>query len=186
MDNDMTIPNQASLNGHHSALWLGRDCEVALAARTDACILLNGLPDAARKLAYRLHLSSGWRHGPFTVIDCAMTDPALEEIVFGTSHPSDASQRSDAPQLRLIQAGTVLLQEINRLPLSIQGRLARRLSDQHSAGPRSRRRLIASSSEPLFERVLNGTFDDSLYYRLNVVQFMVTGGEPRAVSASDW
>lgn len=181
----MTIRNEASHDMHPTPIWPGHDPEVILAARSDACILLTGVPDAARELAYRLHLSSGWRHGPFTVIDCASPHPGLESHVFDTIFLSEAPAQTGVAQLRLIQAGTVLLQEINRLPLKTQGRLARRLSDVHLTLHRSRRRLIASSSEPLFERVMNGTFDDSLYYRLNVMQFMAAGAERRTRPGSD-
>jgi DNA-binding NtrC family response regulator len=174
MENNMTIRNEAS-HVPPIPMRLAHDPEVALAARTDACILLTGQPDAARELAYRLHLSSAWRHGPFTVIDCASADPRLEAHVFATLFPSDAPAEPDVMQLRLVQAGTVLLEEINRLPLAAQDRLAGRLSDLRAQMPRSRRRLIASSSEPLFDRVRNGTFDDGLYYRLNVMQLMAVG-----------
>ena len=151
--------------------------DIALAARSDACILLTGGPDPARDLAYRLHLASGWRHGAFTVIACGSADPTLESQLLEALIPSDHHHHSTGVlQLRLVQAGTVLLQEINGLPLPVQRRLAGRLSELCVSGPcRSRRRVMASTSEPLFERVLAGTFDDSLYYRLNVMHFVVPG-----------
>lgn len=179
----MTIRNQVSPTLLHHLMGPVRDPDVALAARTDACILLTGLPDAARELAYRFHLSSGWRHGPFNVIDCAASDPDLEARVFDALFPSDTPAQPGVMQLRLVQAGTVLLQEINCLPLATQRRLARRLPDLLPGPHRSRRRLIASSSEPLFERVLNGTFDDSLFYRLNVMQFTVIARVPSGAPA---
>lgn len=181
----MTVPrNEVLLNAPLTPLWPGHDREIALAARTDACILLSGPPEAAREVAHYLHLSSGWRFGPFTVVDCASRDPALEVRLLDAVFPGAAAPRPGAPHARLMQAGTVLLQEINRLPLHAQGRLAARLLEVHPKADRLRRRLIASSSEPLFERVLNGTFDDSLYYRLNVMQFAAArpegpGGPPR-------
>jgi len=172
----------------------------ALAARTDACVFLRGRPEPAREFAYRLHLASGWRHGPFTVIDCRSPEPALEARLFealfdaspggfarpappspslpGPPMPRSARETPHAPgvvQLRLVQAGTVLLQEVNRLPLAVQRALAARLTDQWGGAVRSRRRLMASSSESLFERVCRGTFDDGLYYRLNVMYFFVPG-----------
>ncbi len=170
----MTIRNQVSTNLLHHLMGSVRDADVALAARTDACILLTGLPDAARELAYRLHLSSGWRHGPFTVVDCAASDQGLENRVFDALFASDSPPQPGVLQLRLAQAGTVLLQEINCLPLGTQRRLARKLSEILPGPQQSRRRLIASSSEPLFDRVMKGTFDDSLFYRLNVMQFTAT------------
>jgi two-component system nitrogen regulation response regulator NtrX len=181
----MTIRNQVSTNLLQHLIASVRDPDVALAARTDACILLTGLPDAARELAYRFHLSSGWRHGPFTVIDCRESDPGLEARVFDALFPSDSPAQTGALQLRLVQAGTVLLQEISFLPLVTQRRLARRLSELLPGPQRSRRRLIASSSEPLFDRVMNGTFDDNLFYRLNVMQFTAKRMAHTGASAPD-
>jgi DNA-binding NtrC family response regulator len=151
-----------------------RNSDIALAARSDASILLTGNPETARRLAYRLHLASGWRYGAFTVIDCASGDPALEQTLVDAL-VDDRPWQPGVVLLRLVQAGTVLLQEINALPLPIQRRLAACLSDQlaWAAAGRSRRRVIASTSEPLLDRVLAGTFDDSLYYRLNVMHFFV-------------
>jgi DNA-binding NtrC family response regulator len=152
----------------------GRNPDIALAARSDASILLTGRPEPARRLAYRLHLASGWRYGAFTVIDCASGDPALEQSLLDAL-VDDRPTQPGVVLLRLVQAGTVLLQEINALPLPAQRRLAACLSDQlaWAAAGRSRRRVMASTSEPLLQRVLAGTFDDSLYYRLNVIQFFL-------------
>ena len=149
-----------------------RELEMAMAARTDACILLSGTSDAARDLAYQLHLASGWRHGAFTVIDCASTGAALEQQIVDAIFPAQPS-RTGILHLRLVQAGTVLLQEVNRLSHDLQIRLARQLTDAYlrpSIG-KSRRRLMASTSESLTERIDDGTFDAQLYYRLNVVHF---------------
>ena len=149
--------------------------DIALAARTDACILLSGKAHPARELAYVLHLASGWRHGAFTVIDCASADPALESNLMEALSPADHQHRPNGMlELKLVQAGTVLLQEVNRLPLGIQRRLASRLSDLSAPDAlcRSRRRVMASTSEPLLDRVGAGTFDDNLYYRLNVLSLI--------------
>lgn len=151
--------------------------EIALAARSDACVLFTGPVSLARDLAYRMHLASGWRHGAFTTVDCRSGDQALERQLLETIFPTDERRDSGVLQLRLLQAGTVLLEEVNFLPLATQRRLAGRLSDLWTAPTmgRSRRRLMASTSEPLIDGVLRGTFDDSLYYRLNVMQFDVGG-----------
>jgi DNA-binding NtrC family response regulator len=156
----------------------GWNPDLTLAARSDASILLTGGPEAARRFAYQLHLASGWRFGAFTVIDCASGDPGLEQRLFDAL-VDDRPRQAGVVLLRLVQAGSVLLQEINALPLPVQRQLAACLTDQLSCGSagRSRRRVMASSSEPLLERVLAGSFDDSLYYRLNVMHFFVPSAE---------
>ena len=181
MEDDMTRQNRQA-GGHSLAqTWANgpQELEMALAARTDACILLSGNPDAARDLAYRLHLASGWRHGAVTVIDCSTEDPQLEAQILEALFPVRPTRRGIL-HLRLIQAGTVLLQEVNRLPHTVQKRLARQLTEAHlqpSIG-KSRRRLMASTSESLTGRITDGTFDDQLFYRLNVVHFEAPDLEP--------
>lgn len=157
----------SSTRPHHTPP-AGRD--EALAARCDACVLLTGAADPAREFAYRLHLASGWRHGPFTVVDCRSSGRDFEARLFEALFDPPATP--GVLQIRLAQAGTVLLQEIHRLPLPVQRTLAGRLMERLRPG-RSRRRIIASTSEPLFERVCDGTFDDALFYRLNTIQFVV-------------
>jgi DNA-binding NtrC family response regulator len=170
VEDDMNIGNGARSTSYARP---GAEHEVSMAARSDACILLTGDPNRAQDLAYRLHLASGWRHGPFTVVHCDSADHAIERELFEALFPAD-DRPDGVAQLRLKQAGTVLLREVNRLPLETQQRLAHRLSEQHAGSrQRCRRRVMATSSEPLLDRVRQGTFDDSLYYRLNVMHFVV-------------
>jgi DNA-binding NtrC family response regulator len=151
------------------------DLELSGAAQTDACLLVTGRRDAAQSVAYRIHCMSGWRHGPFIVMDCGWPDAALEERLFAVWPGTNAKDPEGLPHARLAQAGTVLLQEVGRLSPSFQVRLADRLEDLRGCAGygRSRLRLMASSSESLERRVIEGTFDDRLFYRLNVIHVMV-------------
>lgn len=151
--------------------WLEHDIHVAV--RSAAPILLTGDSHATRALAYRLHSSSGWRYGPFLLIDCGSPDASLETSWFKALFPSGPPAGGKRPLLQLAQSGTVLLQEIGRLSRPVQESLADRLVEvTRSRRPgQSYRRVIASTSEPLLARVENGTFDDRLFYRLNVIHF---------------
>ena len=71
-------------------------------------------------------------------------------------------------------AGTLLLQDIGSLDFREQAWLADWLTGAGDDDPGPATRVMASSAEPLFPRVLAGTFDDRLFYRLNVLQFIVT------------
>jgi DNA-binding NtrC family response regulator len=84
------------------------------------------------------------------------------------------------PYARLAQAGTVLLQDVWRLTPALQRRFADHLVSLRTAGShgQSRRRLMASSAEPLLPRVLDGTFDDRLFYRLNVIHVVLAADRP--------
>ena len=150
------------------------DFDLSSAVRSDACVLFTGKRDAAEAVAYRIHSLSGWRHGPFTVVDCARPEETVEPALFGGFTDTGSSAVRE-PHPRLAQAGTVLLQDVWRLGPTEQQRLADRLVSMTGEGPqrRSRRRLMASSSEPLLPRVLDGTFDDRLYYRLNVIHVVI-------------
>jgi DNA-binding NtrC family response regulator len=136
-------------------------------------MLLTGKEEAVRSLAYQIHSLSGWRHGPFTIVDCALPGETVERELFGLLGETESSTAPE-PYPRLAQSGTVLLQNVGRLPPTVQTRIADRLVQFcGKRRPGSYRRLMASTSEPLLSRVLDGTFDDRLFYRLNVIHFVI-------------
>jgi DNA-binding NtrC family response regulator len=149
--------------------------DIHLAVRSAAPVLLTGSAPATQALAYRIHSSSGWRHGPFLTINCASNDPGLEHALFEALFPNDLTASKTRPILKLAQPGTVLLREVGHLNSPLQLRLAECLGE--IAGGirtpgRAARRVIASTTEPLLPRVDAGSFDDCLYYRLNVIHLM--------------
>lgn len=146
------------------------DVDVFLAARTDTNVLLTGPRAVAKALAHQIHEQSGWRHGPFRLIDCTQGE-GLERQLAEALKPAV----SDGP--RLMQAGTVLLEEIGCMPEQLQPLLADQLEDLRR-WRRSRPRILASTSESLFQRVDDGTFDDRLFYRLNVLHLLTAGRLP--------
>ncbi len=149
------------------------DCDLMTAVRSDACVLLTGRDDAVRTLAHEIHRLSRWSQGPFTIIDCECGEDVLEGALYG---PAPGTAPQDAPE----RAGTVLLHEVGRLDRVVQARLADRLMPVRGHGQprRVRRRLMASTSEPLLARVHDGTFDDRLFYRLNVIHFLLLSDLP--------
>ena len=157
------------------------DFELTSAVRSDACLLLTGKSDAARAVAYRIHRLSGWGHGPFTIVDCAGAEELVESALSGVFDEAESSAPRE-PHPRLAQAGTILLENVGRLGATLQFRLAERLLDLRGKRlpGRCRWRLMASSAEPLMPRVLDGTFDDRLFYRLNVIHVVIPGGKTTA------
>jgi DNA-binding NtrC family response regulator len=150
------------------------ELELTSAVRSDACVLLTGKKDAVRAVARRIHILSGWRQGPLTIVDCGWPEKMVERVL--SEAFAETGSAAGEPHMRPAQAGAVLLQDVRRLSPSFQSRLAERLVQwrgKRQTGS-SRCRLMASTSEPLLPRVLDGTFDDRLYYRLNVIHLVVS------------
>src|SRR5688572_17902748 len=76
------------------------DLDLMGAVRTDACVLLTGREDVARTLAYKIHTLSGWRHGPFTIVDCASPGDTVERELVGLfSEPGSSTAGEPYPRL---------------------------------------------------------------------------------------
>jgi DNA-binding NtrC family response regulator len=137
------------------------DLEVIGAAAADVCILLTGASKASMELARRIHGLARGRPGRFKVVSCVWPESLLEEQLFHALRPGSS--------------GTLFLEEVGRLSPALQERLLETLTG--SADPRSpippRARLIASTSEPLFQRALEGSFNERLLYRLNAIHLVV-------------
>jgi DNA-binding NtrC family response regulator len=147
--------------------------DIVSASRSDAPVLLTGGAKEAEALAREIHSLSGWRHGRFLVLDCGSLSEVelvgvLQRLLFPESQPSEQ------PEPRLRQDGTLLLRNIEKLPLRAQ----RIVSDWLETGSgsnvrRAGRRLMATASTTLLPAVLEGRFDAGVYYRLNVLHLIV-------------
>lgn len=162
--------------------------DLRTAVQSDACVLLTGDGDAVQAAAYRIHSLSGWRHGPFTIVDCGWPEAMVESVLSGAFADTEPTTPTE-PYPRLAQSGTVLLQDVGRLGPAMQSRLADLLIQLRGSRRRGRssRRLMASTSEPLLPRVLEGTFNDRLFYRLNLIHLVIpsegTTGNTRATAS---
>jgi DNA-binding NtrC family response regulator len=145
--------------------------DVVAAAQSDRCVLLTGALAHASATALRIHNLSGWRWGPFVAVDCGGAEAVLERQLFDLLRVRPRPGVPE-PRPRLTQAGTVFLYEVGKLGLSVQVRL-REILESSAAMQRSdrlRQRIMASTSEPLLKRVLDGTFDEDLFCRLNAIR----------------
>ena len=152
--------------------WL----DLTHAVRSDACVLFTGDEETAEVLARRVHVLSGWRQGPFVPVDCGEPADRLESHLFDLL---DLEQPEPVNRAwpTLSQCGTIFLRDVGRLPRSLQQRLSDRLAVlRASPGEprRIRRRVLSSTPTPLVDRVEEGTFDGSLYYRLNVIHLVIS------------
>lgn len=179
-------PSTRAVPARREALFTGfQELDVIQAARTSACVLFTGVPNA-KGVALQIHSLSGWRWGPFTSIDCGASASILEQQLFDVLRAGSDWDREAAPRPQLIQDGTIFLYEVGKLSLALQVRLCDALG---SGGPgetrrRLRKRVMASTSHSLLDRVRAGTFDECLFYRLNAIHVALAGPEktddPRA------
>ena len=155
-----------------------QELDVIQAARTGACVLFTGVPNA-KGIALQIHSLSGWRWGPFVSVDCGASAQLLEHHLFDVLRAGPDWERGAEPRPELIQDGTVFLYEVGKLSLALQTRLSDALG---SGGPgetrrRLRKRVMASTSVSLLDRVRAGTFDECLFYRLNAIHVALAGQE---------
>jgi two-component system, NtrC family, response regulator HydG len=156
--------------------------QIRRVAPQDTTLLFTGETGTGKtRLARMVHELSPRRDQPFLVVDCGALSPSLiESEIFG--HVRGAftdANRDRAGKLAAVGGGTLLLDDINSLPLTAQGKLLRAVDDRvfepvgsNKAHP-LRARLIAISNAPLDREVEAGRFRSDLYYRLNVVGFFL-------------
>ena len=134
--------------------------DISLAALLDVPVLITGPAADCRELACELDRRSTSPVGAVEVIDCR-TENALNAL---EEEEEERTVRNDAK--------IVLLQEVQALSPADQLRLTRELGHvgRITCGGR---RILASSSVPLFDRVIDQLFDEDLFYRLNVIHIVI-------------
>ena len=147
-------------------------------ATGDANILLRGESGTGKELAaHAIHEASRRSRRAFVPIDCAaMPENLLESEMFGYEKGAfTGAVSSKRGLLETAADGTVFMDEIGELPLTMQSKLLRVLQDhqfRRLGGTELLKtdfRLIAATNRNLQEMVKEGTFREDLYYRLNVV-----------------
>ena len=129
-------------------------------------------------LARRIHALSARRSRPFIAVNCtAFPESLLESELFGHSRGAfTGAVSSQIGKFQLADGGSLLLDEIGDMPLSLQPKLLRVLQEREfyplgCAQPvRIDVRVIATTNRPLEEMVRKGGFRADLYYRLNVLR----------------
>ena len=151
---------------------------VALVAPSEATVLITGESGTGKELiAGAIHFNSARKEGPFVKINCAaITETLLESELFGHEKGSftGADRRKEG---RFLQAngGSILLDEISEMPLTMQVKLLRVLQEREITrvggenAVKTDVRVIAATNRDLKEMVESGAFREDLYYRLNVV-----------------
>ena len=151
-------------------------------ADTDATVLIRGESGVGKDLVARtIHAHSIRRDGPFVKVNCAaIPHGLLESELFG--HEKGAftgAHRRKPGQFEYAKGGTIYLDEIAELPLSLQAKLLHVLQDFRFARVGGNAmievdaRVIAATNRDVERQMALGEFREDLYYRLNVVELRV-------------
>jgi anaerobic nitric oxide reductase transcription regulator len=151
--------------------------DIALIARSDLPLLITGETGVGKEVAARaIHLRSGRRHGPLIYLNCAaLPESIAESELFGHTRGAFTDAReARAGKFEVADGGTLLLDEIGELPLSLQPKLLRVLQTGEVQRVGSDEvvhvdvRVIAATNRDLPAEVEAGRFRSDLYHRLNV------------------
>jgi two-component system C4-dicarboxylate transport response regulator DctD len=170
-------PIAAMLNGRSAAMAQLR-AQLRAVAETDADALIEGATGTGKEVAARaLHAASRRAKRPFVAVNCAaLPDTMIESELFGHTPGAFAgATRERYGKFEHARGGTLFLDQIDSIPLPLQGKLLTALHDRAITPLGSNEpvaldlRVVAASRRDLAQAARDGTFRDDLLYRLNVV-----------------
>lgn len=162
---------------HHSPAMKEVERLVNKVAPTDSTVLITG-PSGAGKgvIAKSVHQQSSRRDGSFIPVNCgAIPENLLESEFFGhTKGAFTGAIKAKRGLFAEADQGTIFLDEVGELPLSLQVKLLHVIEDKQvrALGSEQSRnvnvRIIAATNRDLEKMVVEKTFREDLYFRLNV------------------
>lgn len=149
---------------------------------SDSTVLLIGETGVGKEVVARhIHDKSERCNGPFIAVNCsAIPENLIESQFFG--HEKGAFTGADRRfigSFETADGGTLFLDEIGEMDLKLQAKILRALEQRqiNRLGDHTPIdidiRVVAATNKPLKQMVAEKTFREDLYYRLNVVQFMI-------------
>lgn len=148
----------------------------------DSSVIITGESGTGKELVARaLHFSGKRNHKRFIVINCAaIPESLLEEELFGHKRGTFTGATEDKKgKFEVADHGTIFLDEIGDMPLSLQSKLLRVLQQKEftplgsTESVRVDVRIIAATNKDLEQLVNTGTFREDLFYRLNVMNIII-------------
>ena len=150
-------------------------------AASEASVLITGESGVGKeRVAQALHQLTG-ADKPFIAVNCgALTESLLEAELFGYEKGAfTGAARTKKGVFEQADGGTLFLDEIGDMPLSMQVKLLRALQERSIVRVGGETpipvsiRLVCATHQQLQEGVINGTFREDLYYRINVVELRI-------------
>jgi two-component system, NtrC family, response regulator AtoC len=147
-------------------------------ADNDVTVLISGESGTGKELVARaIHYQGRRRAGRFVAINCAaVPEPLLESELFGCVRGAFTGAFQDrVGKIELANGGTVFLDEVESIPLSMQAKLLRVLEEraiERLGGNRKLSvdmRIVAATNENLSQHVREGRVREDFYYRINVI-----------------
>jgi len=151
-------------------------------ANTDVTVLIQGESGVGKEVVARsIHLNSFRRNKPFIKVNCAaLPSELLESELFGYEKGAfTGAYRQKLGKFELANEGTIFLDEISEMSLSLQGKLLQVLQDREFSRLGGRNdvhvdvRVLVATNKNIEEAVKQGRFREDLFYRLNVVNITI-------------
>ncbi|MGB7344186.1 MAG: sigma-54 dependent transcriptional regulator [Pirellulaceae bacterium] len=155
---------------------------IAKVAPTDKPVLIQGESGTGKEVVARaIQQNSLLADKPFVTINCAaLPEQLVESELFGHQKGAFTGAVIEKPGLfEIADGGTLFIDEIGEMPLSLQPKLLRVLEDgsMRRIGSHKERyvnvRIIAATNRNLTEEVKEGNFREDLYYRINVLSLQL-------------
>ncbi|EHQ88185.1 sigma-54 interaction domain-containing protein [Desulfosporosinus youngiae] len=156
----------------------------AKVAKTDSTVLILGESGVGKEvLARAVHNCSRRKHKPMIKVNCAaIPEHLIESELFGyeTGAFTGAKKGGKLGKFELAHNGTIFMDEIGDMSLTMQAKLLRVLQEkefERIGGTKATKvdiRVIAATNRDLEGMIEKGTFRSDLYYRLNIVPLKLT------------
>lgn len=152
--------------------------QVSLIAKTDSTVFIDGESGTGKELIARaVHLGSERKNKPFIAINCgAIPETLLESEFFGYEKGAfTGAVQTTKGLFTHAHEGTIFLDEIGNMPLSIQAKILRVLQERQFYPVGSKKpievdvRVIAATNKDIKKEVAEGRFREDLFYRVYVI-----------------